>query len=328
LTRFQVRIWGRVKKLKDNNIFMASLSIVIPSRCDEFLQKTIDCLLEKAEGEVEIIVVLDGYWPDPPIKKHPQVIVVHHGTLHDSYGMRSSINVGMELAKGDYVMKIDEHCNVDQGYDVKLIADCEDNWVVIPRRHRLDLETWGNVSDGRPPIDYMLVAYPYQRPHDKRCGLHGEEWKRPERKDILIDDTPTCQGSCYFTTKKWWFEMIGPLRHEDYGQFTHEAQEVTLNTWLGGGRVIVNKKTWYSHLHKGKLGKKYGFSNAQYKKHQAGNEKGRLFCIDYWINDKFPKRVHDWEWFINKFNMPGWSETWKEDLIRDKKIEESNEKSN
>jgi hypothetical protein len=69
---------------------MASLSIVIPSRCDEFLQKTIDCLLEKAEGEVEIIVVLDGYWPDPPIKKHPQVIVVHHGTLHDSYGMRSS----------------------------------------------------------------------------------------------------------------------------------------------------------------------------------------------------------------------------------------------
>jgi glycosyltransferase involved in cell wall biosynthesis len=303
------------------------LSIIIPSRCDEFLQKTIDDLLLKAEGEVEIIIVLDGYWPDPMIKEDPRVRVVHHGTQQNSYGMRDSIDKGMALAKGKYVMKIDEHCMVDQGYDLKLAADCEDNWVVIPRRYRLDAQNWEIIKDRRPPIDYMFVSYPYQRYHDRTCGLHGEEWKRPERADILIDDTPTCQGSCYFTTREWWYKAIGPMNSEDYGQFTHEAQEVTLNTWFMGGRVIVNKKTWYAHMHKGKTGKKYGFSNLQYKKHQEGREKGRVFCRDYWLNNKFPKRIYDWEWFIEKFKpVPGWSETWKEDLIRDKKIEESNEK--
>ena len=299
------------------------LSIIIPSRVDEFLQKTIDDLLLKAEGEVEVIVVLDGYWPDPMIKDDPRVRVVHHGTLHNNYGMRASIDKGMALAKGKYVMKIDEHCMLDQGYDVKLAADCEDNWVVIPRRYRLDAENWTIIEDGRPPIDYMFVAYPYQRPHDKTCGLHGEIWKRPGRENILIDDTPTCQGSCYFTTRDWWYKAIGPMNSENYGQFTHEAQEVTLNTWFMGGRVIVNKKTWYAHLHKGKTGKKYGFSNAQYRKHGVEKEKGRVFCIDYWINNKFPKAIYDWEWFIEKFKpIPGWSENWKEDLIRDKKIED------
>jgi len=303
------------------------LSIIIPSRCDEFLQKTIDDLLIKAEGEVEIIVVLDGYWPEVMIKDDLRVRVIHHGTQHNSYGMRSSIDKGMALAKGKYVMKIDEHCMVDQGYDVKLAADCEDNWVVIPRRHRLNAQDWTIVQDGRPPVDYMFVAYPYQRYHDMTCGLHGEEWKRPERADILIDDTPTCQGSCYFTTREWWYKAIGPMNAEDYGQFTHEAQEVTNNTWFMGGRVVVNKKTWYAHMHKGSSGKKYGFSNAQYREHQAGKEKGRVFCIDYWINNKFPKRLYDWKWFIEKFSpIPGWTETWEADLIRDKKIED--EKSN
>lgn len=299
------------------------LSVIIPSRCDEYLQKTIDDLLLKAEGEVEIIVVFDGYWPNPMIKDDPKVRFIHHGTQFDNNGMRDSINKGMALAKGEYVMKIDEHCMLDQGYDVKLIADCEDNWVVIPRRYRLDAENWKIVEDGRPPIDYNYLAYPYQRYHDQTCGLHGEEWKRPDRKDILIDDTVSCQGSCYFTTREWWFKMIGPLDDENYGPFTHEAQEVCNKSWLGGGRVIVNKKTWYAHMHKGKLGKKYGFSNSQYRVHQDLKEKGRLFCIDFWINNKWDKRVHDFEWFFEHFGLfPGWNETWKEDLIRDKKIED------
>jgi|2_EtaG_2_1085320.scaffolds.fasta_scaffold00145_38 glycosyltransferase involved in cell wall biosynthesis len=304
------------------------LSIIIPSRNDEFLQKTIDCLIDKAEGEIEIIVVLDGYWPVTPIINNPKVIIIHHGTQFDNKGMRSSINKGMAIAKGEYVMKIDEHCNVDQGYDVKLAADCEDNWVVTPRRHRLDLKTWGNVSDGRPPVDYNFLAYPYARFHDHNCGLHGEIWKRPERDHILIDDAISMQGSCYFTTRKWWFEMIGPMDEESYGPFTHEAQEISMKSIMGGGEFKVNKKTWYSHLHKGKTGKKYGFSNVQYRRHGEYKERGRLFCIDFWINDKTnanwgpEKRKRTFKWFFEEFGpFPGWPDNWEEQLIIDNKIE-------
>jgi len=295
---------------------MNTLSVIIPSRQGPYLQQTIDDLLSKAEEEIEVIVVLDGWWPSPMIRDDKRVKVIHHGTQHNSRGMRHSINVGMAISKGKYVMKIDEHCMVDQGFDVKLKADCEEDWVVIPRRERLDPDAWKLIKDGRPPIDYMYIAYPYERPNDKTCGLHGSEWKElyKERLDILIDDTMSMQGSCYFMTKKHW-EKIGPLDDKAYGSFTQEAQEIGNKTWFSGGRMVVNKKTWYAHMHKGSKGKGYGFSNAQYRKHMEGMERGRQFCIDFWVNDKWPDRIHDWEWFVQKFwPVPTWPENWKERL--------------
>lgn len=294
------------------------LSIIIPSRSDQYLQKTVDDLLNKAEGEVEVIVVYDGRWADPILRDDPRVIQVHHGEVHNNLGMRESINAGVRISIGSYLMVIDEQCGVDQGYDVKLAADCEDNWVVIPRRKRLEPETWTIINDGRPDIDYMAVEYPYLKPFDKTQGLHGKEWKRPERADILIDDTPTMQGSCYFTTRQHWDKVIGELDSTYYGPFTMEAQEVGLKTWLSGGRVVVNKKTWYSHWHKGSKGKGYGFSNEQYRRHQEGMERGRLYAIEYWLATKdFPL---DWNWFVTeKFpDMPGWSLDWKERVEKDK----------
>ena len=53
------------------------LSIIVPSRSPQYLQKTIDDLLAKAEGDIEIIVVLDGIWPDTIPKDHPKVHHLH-----------------------------------------------------------------------------------------------------------------------------------------------------------------------------------------------------------------------------------------------------------
>ncbi len=295
------------------------LSVVIPSRSDQWLQKTVDDLLAKAGGEVEVIVVYDGRWADPILRDDPRVVQVHHGEVHNNLGMRESINTGMALARGEYVMKIDEQCMVDQDYDLKLMADCEDNWVVIPRRYRLIPESWTIEEDGRPPIDYMYLAYPYERPLDKTCGLHGAEWRRRtiDRADILIDDTMSWQGSCYFMKKSYWEALINPLDDTHYGTFTQEAQEIGNKVWLSGGRLVVNKKTWYAHWHKGKNGKGYGFSNEQYKRHLLGTERGRLYCIDYWLNTK--EYEHDFEWLLTKFwPVPTWPDNWKEQLPIDK----------
>src|SRR3972149_6578796 len=133
------------------------LSVIIASRVDQYLQRTIDDLLEKAEGEIEVIVVLDGYWPNPMLKGDPRVIIIHQGEVHNNLGMRVAINAGMSIAEGEYVMKVDEHCMFDQGYDEKLKADYEDNWLVVPRRYRLDAENWKVIEDGRSPVDYMYV---------------------------------------------------------------------------------------------------------------------------------------------------------------------------
>lgn len=257
------------------------------------------------------------------VKDHKSVRVVHFGTKHDNRGMRDAINIGMSLARGKYVMKIDEHCMVDQGYDVKLAADCEENWVVIPRRYRLDPDAWSIVEDGRPPIDYMHIDYPFQRPNDKTCGLHGGEWKQrgKDRKDILIDETPSMQGSCYFMHRSWWKKCIKEMSVEKYGPFTQEAQEIGFLTWFSGGKLMVNKKTWYAHMHKGKRGKNYQFSNIQYEKHQAEMERGRIYCRDYWLSTK-DWGAQTWEWFMSKFpDMPGWGPDWKNDIIKSRELE-------
>lgn len=291
------------------------LSIVIPSRSDQFLQQTIDELFAKAEGEVEIIVALDGYWPNPMLVDDPRIVVLHQGMVHDNVGMRSGINAGVDIARGEYIMKIDEHCMVDKGFDTKLMADCEDNWVVIPRRYRLDAENWAVIEDGRPPVDYMYLACPFVRPDDVLYGLHGSIWSERynKRKDILIDDTMSWQGSCWFMKRKYWQDLVGPLDDENYGTFTQEAQEIGNKVWLSGGRLVVNKKTWYAHYHKGKRGKGLGFSNNQYKIHQALTEKGRRYCVDFWLNNKWDKRIHDFEWLLEKFwPVPTWPDDWKE----------------
>lgn len=291
------------------------ISVIIPSRVDQYLQNTVDDLLQKAETEVEIIIVLDGYWPDPIIRDDPRVVLLHQGEFHKNLGMRKAIDAGVLLARGDYIMKIDEHCMVDQGWDAKLLADMQDNWVVIPRRYRLDADNWQVLEDGRPPIDYMYVEYPYLIPFDRTQGLHGEIWKLVN--DTPIDDTPTMQGSCYFAKKSYWNKLFPDGMDEaNYGTFTQEAQEISMKTWLSGGEVKVNKNTWYAHLHKGKKGKGYGFSTDQYRKHEAEKEKGRQYCISYWLTTQ--DYEHDFEWFINKKfkNMPHWA-NWQQRISKD-----------
>jgi len=297
------------------------LSIIIPSRDPRYLQKTIDDLLIKASQSIEIIVVLDGYWPNPMLKSDPRVIVIHHGTQFNNVGMRDSINRGMSIAKGTHVMKIDEHCLMSQGYDLVLKADCEDEDVIIPRRYRIQPDLWEVMEDGRAPIDYMHIDFPFQRPNDKKCGLHGGIWKRDDRADILIDETPTMQGSFYFMKKSYWDNLIDPLDSEKYGNFTQEAQEISFKAWFSGGRVMVNKKVFYAHWHKGKNGRNYGFSNQQYREHGRSMNMGRIYCRDYWLATKDYK--YDWEWFMKKFpDMPGWNKNWKSEIAEARKLEE------
>ena len=298
------------------------LSIIIPDRNGQpYLSKTIDDILAKAGGNIEIIVVMDGVWADPPLKYDKRVKIIHHGTVHNNLGMRESINRGIAISKGKYIMKCDEHVMFDKDFDLKLKIDCEENWVVIPRRYRLDPDNWKIQEDGRAPVDYMFIAYPYERPYDETCGMHGD-WDRQraiDRKDILIDDVMTGQGSCYFMHRSFWDRVIKRMDSDLYGTFTQEAQEITMKAWLSGGRVVVNKKTWYAHMHKGKRGKGYGFSNAQYAAHQADKEKGRLACIDYWLNNRWPGAVFDFEWLLKKFwPIPTWPENWKERIEVDK----------
>lgn len=130
------------------------LSVIIPSYKDPLLQKTIDSLLWRPGlgSNIEIIPVLDGYWPDPPLRDDPRVRVLHLGK---NRGMRGAINAGVAISRGEYIMRMDEHQIVADGYGKILTTDCRDSWIMTPRRYFLDTEKW-EIMD-IPPVDYMKL---------------------------------------------------------------------------------------------------------------------------------------------------------------------------
>ncbi len=130
----------------------------------------------------------------------------------------------------------------------------------------------------------------------------------------MIDDEMSSQGSCYFLKRKFW-ETIGPLDTEHYGVFAQEFQEIGMRAWLSGGRVVVNKHTWYSHWHKGKEGRGYQFTNKQWDKFTGDNLKAHKFTVDFWLNDRWTKARRPFSWLIEHFApVPSWPENWKEVL--------------
>lgn len=118
---------------------MAELSILIPARNEIFLAQTIENVLANIEGDTEVIAICDGNWPDPPVKDHPRVTLVHHTV---PIGQRAGTNEAAMISRAKYVMKLDAHCAVAPGFDVALMADIEPDWTVIPRMYNLHAFDW------------------------------------------------------------------------------------------------------------------------------------------------------------------------------------------
>ncbi len=118
---------------------MADLSILIPARNEQFLARTIEDILSNIRGDTEIIAVLDGQWADPGIPDHDRVILLYHS---EPIGQRGATNEAAKISTAKFIMKCDAHCAFDKGFDVKLMADCEYDWTVIPRMYNLHAFDW------------------------------------------------------------------------------------------------------------------------------------------------------------------------------------------
>lgn len=230
------------------------LSIVIPSYKDPLLHKTIDDLLEKAEGEIEIIPVLDGYWPEKPVRDDPRVKVLHLGK---NVGMREAINSGVRISSGKYIMRVDEHQIFGKGYDKILTRHCHPNWIITPRRYHLDVDKWEIMKD-IPPVDFAILKI-------GRTGRNKDFEDHPEQNEYnekfsgvvksgddsqLIQESMAMQGSCWVMRRSWWDNVIGELQTEGYGPLYQDSHEMVFKTWKRGGKLMVDKTTWHAHKHR------------------------------------------------------------------------------
>ena len=220
---------------------MINLSVIIPSWKDPLSMNTIRSLLDNAEGDIEIIDVLDGYWPDFELIQDPRVRYIHLGR---NRGMRGAINAGVDISRGEYLMRTDEHCSFGKGYDRILTETCEPNWIVTPRRYFLDVVKW-EVMD-IPPVDFMKLKITNVAEGVRKFS--GAESPGDDSKPI--QESMAMQGSCWLMRRKWWDEVIGELQVEGYGPLYQDSHEMVFKTWKAGGKLMVNKNTWHAHKHR------------------------------------------------------------------------------
>jgi glycosyltransferase involved in cell wall biosynthesis len=286
-----------------------------------FLPNTIEDILKNIRGDTEIIAILDGSWPTTPIEDHPQVTLVYHPV---SIGQRAATNEAARLSNAEFVMKCDAHCAFDEGFDIKLMEECEKDWTVIPRMYNLHVFDWVCTSCGHrkyqgpePPkcekCEGIVVRDMVWKPRWRRMtdfarfdhDLHFQYWSAyKDRSEAQGDiaDVMCSVGACWFMRRDRYWELGGT--DEKHGSWGQMGVEMACKAWLSGGRQVVNKKTWFSHLFRTQPGFSFPYHHTD-----AATGQARSYSKKLWMDNTWPKAVHKLEWLIKKFApVPDWPE--------------------
>jgi len=305
------------KRAMDDIMTAKNLSILIPSRNEEFLARTIQDILENMEGDTEIIVGLDGKWAEPRILDHPKVTIVH---VSESIGQRAMTNQLCRLSKAKYVLKCDAHCAFDKGFDVKMMKLMEPDITMIPVMRNLHAFDWvcpdghrryqspsGPCTICGKPTVKDVVWIPKTNPQSTAYRfdktMHFQYWNafgKAQKGDLT--ETLSIQGSCFMLTREkyWELDICSDTQFHSWGQ---QGVEVALKTHLSGGRVLVNRTTWYAHMFRTQGG------DFSFPYPQKGSlvQKNRQISRELFQQNNWKGAKHSFEWLIKKFNPPDWN---------------------
>ena len=221
---------------------MTSLSILIPSRSEQYLQRTVEDIFEHSEADTEVLVFLDEIdssleeiYESLHSKYHERIGIFYS---HESVGQRAATNELAKQSKAKYVMKLDAHCSFAQGFDRVLLSAMDDNTVMTPMLCRLDAKEWN------------IIATPFTKKYYFNTNLVFQYGKAEDEKDSWgLVSTMALQGSCFVVSREKYWEW--DIVSEKFGSWGCSGGEIAIKTWLNGGRVVTNTDTFYGHLFRG-----------------------------------------------------------------------------
>jgi hypothetical protein len=298
------------------------LSILIPARNEEYLQNTIDDIKKHAEGDIEILTEED-------------VVPI---------GQRALTNKLAKQATGDYLMKCDAHVSFSQGFDVELLKLKDEATVVVPALTNLHVYDWLCPAGHRKQGEQFEYGIEHCRTIGKKiikvcdipleerkmlCERCGEEmakelvWRPipkpiitncyldmnllfqycPEQEETPITETMSMQGSCFMISKEDYFRLN--ICDEKFGSWGQQGAEVSLKSWLSGGRVIATRNCFYSHWHR-----IFPYKNPVERIIKTQKDFREMF-----LENKWPGQIRSLQSLIEQFDFPGdWDKNKVEEL--------------
>ena len=306
---------------------MSKVSIIIPARGESKvnLMRTIQSIYKNATGDFEVIVGFDGY-PEYEFNefrtRYKNLDIIYFPRV---VGIKTNITAMASMAKGKYIYKSDAHCRFGKNFIEILKADMEEDWIVMPR-FKIIKDDWSiQIRDGEEEFyDYFYLCCPFTDPKGFRfkAGGHWRERtdeRNPENKELspnlhhlekaypdtfkpLIDDTPQMHGSGWFMTRDRYFALGGFPNIDPHGH-AQEPIWLGLKNQLEGGKLMVNKNTWYAHLHQ--QGNKRGYHMDKAQENISYDLAAKKFMGD--------SRM--FAWLKKNMPMPTWPEDWEQRLI-------------
>ena len=263
------------------------LSILIPTKNEEFLKETLADIEKHKEGDTEVL------WEEDK-----------------GLGQRGLTNKLAQKATGDYLMKLDAHCSMAQGFDVELLKEVRNATVVAPALTNLYAYDWICSKGHRQPneqfeeikecpqckgkVEKAVVWQPIPKPimtnYYFDTDLHFQYCE--EQDESPTTETMSLQGSCFVISKEDYFRLN--ICDEKFGSWGQQGTEVACKAWLSGGRVISTRNTFYSHWFRGRKPAK-----------TEDIKKAQQYSKDLFLKNKWEGQVKPLAWLIEKFDYQG-----------------------
>ena len=277
------------------------ISVIIPARNELHLRRTVEDVIRKAAGEIEIIVVLDQWDFNKAVKPEPlleqldwirgpgqeisNVRLIEYPNLT---GQRVMINRAIREATGSHILKIDAHCKLSDGYDVALLEVCEPDTFYTTAMRGITEETW--TSNDRVFAAALLTPeyrWAWWPGYDNHVG------------HLPTHEIMAFSGTVYFCSKELW-EGIGG-HDATFAPWGECGAELSLKVWLTGRRLMIHRGVCCAHLYR----KKFPYRVT------GGTRNATIRAITKMVQEKaFADQVHDIPWLVGKFSrfgqIPGW----------------------
>lgn len=239
------------------------LSIIIPAHNEEpYLNRTIENICQTAYGPVEVLVIDQGGNGEIDLR----AVVITPG---ENVGERAAMNLAAERATGEFLLRIDAHCDFSPaGWD-RLMCEAtgerdltmavltalrkpwdlcsqaeRQKWLDGGARTRDEWQDWGRL----PGHWYGLTRLIISEDEAGRKGLEAK-WQKPNRDhDHYQGVHPTMAATgCGMMIRKAFYLEIGGA-DESLPAMGAIGEEFAVKAWAHGGKCQVQSDVMLGHI--------------------------------------------------------------------------------
>jgi glycosyltransferase involved in cell wall biosynthesis len=201
------------------------VSIIIPAHNEEkYLNKTIQNFYDMSEGEIEIIVVLNGY--EQEVDRRAIVF-----KYKDNMGERIAMNTAASIATGEYLFRIDAHCSISNGWDTKLKKEMTEKKILVSVITAIDKDYdlipghWYGFCKLLPSMEEKWINLKHYKTVEKNMAFTG----------------------CGFMISKKFYDSFGGA-DENLPQMGAIGPEFALRGWLEGDGCYTHTGVTIGHV--------------------------------------------------------------------------------